>query len=347
MSTSDTSTLTIGYSALGISLPLFVADARGLFADQGLRVTMRGYPTAHPVVDEIIDGAAVPCGGIIALPIALHRHARARPFFYAGAVVEDLEHPISFLLVRKGVEIRTLDDLAGRRVGTLPTKAYREWLKLLCKRRGLGYHQVVLDKTCQCMSTCASLEVPLDRLVSGCDVLPTDTVEALRSGKIDAVFTNDPAATAALRAEVAYLFGDRPLLPSELGSPFLFGSFVFDSHFVADEPGTVRRVVAALDEAVRQVRADERGARRDAAAYLPRDCKLSDDGLGRPRYLTSDEVDAELLQAQLDFFAREGVIGERVDIAPWLLRPGMPVGAGRSPGAAPRPPQRPAPACGS
>jgi ABC-type nitrate/sulfonate/bicarbonate transport system substrate-binding protein len=82
--------LTIGYSALGVSLPVFAAHRTGLFADQGLRVKMRGYPTAHPMVEAIMDDG-VPCGGFVAFPIALHRHVRSRPLYYACAVAEDLE----------------------------------------------------------------------------------------------------------------------------------------------------------------------------------------------------------------------------------------------------------------
>src|SRR3974377_1945654 len=120
--------VTVGYSALGISLPLYVAHRTGLFADQGLHVQLRGYPTAHPLVEAIIDDG-VPCGGFVAFPIALHRHVRTRSLYYACAVAEDLDNPISFLLVRKGSGIHAIDDLAGRRVGVLPTKRSRERLK--------------------------------------------------------------------------------------------------------------------------------------------------------------------------------------------------------------------------
>jgi ABC-type nitrate/sulfonate/bicarbonate transport system substrate-binding protein len=310
--------VTIGYSALGVSLPLFVAHRTGLFADQGLRVQMRGYPTAHPLVEDIID-EGVPCGGFVAFPIALHRHVRARPLHYACAVAEDLDNPISFLLVRKGSGIRSLEDLAGRRVGVLPTKAYREWLKALLARAGLGYHQMKLDKTCKCMTTCGASKVPFERLVPVDDVLPYETASALRSGRVDAIFTNDPGVTDAVRSGVADIFGDRPILPSLLGSPFLFGSFVFDSDFVADRPDEARRIVAALDAGVRVCQQDPAEARRLAAAYLPRSCADLRDGLGRPVFLTSREVDAARIQATTDLLADGGMIGGRVDIRPWVM----------------------------
>jgi ABC-type nitrate/sulfonate/bicarbonate transport system substrate-binding protein len=327
--------VTIGYSALGVSLPLFVAHRTGLFADQGLRVQMRGYPTAHPLVEDIID-EGVPCGGFVAFPIALHRHVRARPLYYACAVAEDLENPISFLLVRKGSGIDSIGDLAGRRVGVLPTKAYREWLKALLSRAGLGYHQVKLDKTCKCMETCAASDVPIERMVSVHDVLPHETAAALRSGRIDAIFTNDPGVTDAVRSGVADIFGDRPILPSLLGSPFLFGSFAFDSDFVADRPEEARKIVVALDEAVRFCRQDPAAARRIAAPYLPPSCADLRDGLGRPMFLTSSEVDTARLQATIDLLSDGGMIGGRVEMDRWVMRADT-VLPRRS---APRPPRR-------
>jgi ABC-type nitrate/sulfonate/bicarbonate transport system substrate-binding protein len=328
--------VTIGYSALGVSLPLFVAHRMGLFADRGMRVQMKGYPTAHPLVEAIIDDD-VPCGGFVAFPIALHRHVRTRPLHYACAVAEDLDNPISFLLVRKDSGIRSIEDLAGRRVGVLPTKAYREWLKALLARAGLGYHQVKLDKTCKCMETCAASGVPVERMVSVHDVLPHETASALRSGRVDAIFTNDPGVTDAVRSGVADIFGDRPILPSLLGSPFLFGSFVFDSDFVAERPEEARRIVDALDEGVRLCRQDPAEARRLAASYLPRSCADLRDGLGRPVFLTSKEVDVMRLQATIDLLSDGGMIGGSVEMAPWVMGPDTVL---LQP-SAPRPPRRP------
>ena len=43
------------------------------------------------------------------------------------------------------------------------------------------------------------------------------------------------------------------------------------------------------------------------------------DGLGRPVFLTSREVDAARLQATMDLLADGGMIGGRVEIGPWVI----------------------------
>lgn len=310
---------TLGYSALGISFPVFVAHAKGYFNDVGVSVTTRSWPTAHPVVDAIIDDGDPRFGGFIAYPIAFHRHLRARPLYYAGAVLEDRENPISFLLVRNGSGIETLADLGNRKVGVLPTKAYREWLKLLGKRAGLNYHQILLDKTCKCMKTesdCVSGRPTMKVF----DVQPRETVEALRSGAVDAIFTNDPGASAALKAGVAHLWGEDPILPSLLQDPYYFGSFVFDSRFVIEQPETTLKIVQALDEGVRFVRSNPHETREIARRYLPGDCGDPTEGIGKPLFLTSDEVDAGRLQLMANLVHKERIVGGRLEVAPWILR---------------------------
>jgi ABC-type nitrate/sulfonate/bicarbonate transport system substrate-binding protein len=169
------------------------------------------------------------------------------------------------------------------------------------------------------METCATGNVPIEQMVSVHDVLPRETAAALRSGRVDAIFTNDPGVTDAVRSGVADIFGDRPILPSLLGSPFLFGSFVLDSDFVADRPDEARRIIAALDEGVRVCQQDPAEARRVAGAYLPPSCGDLRDGLGRPVFLTSKEVGAARVQAAMDLLADGGMIGGRVDMGPWVM----------------------------
>jgi ABC-type nitrate/sulfonate/bicarbonate transport system substrate-binding protein len=169
------------------------------------------------------------------------------------------------------------------------------------------------------METCGANKVPVERVVSVHDVLPQETAAALRSGRVDAIFTNDPGVTDAVRSGVADIFGDRPILPSLLGSPFLFGSFALDSDFVASRPDEARSIIAALDEGVRVCQQDPAEARRLAANYLPPSCRDLRDALGRPVFLTSREVDAVRLQATIDLLADGGMIGGRVEIGPWVM----------------------------
>lgn len=147
-----------------------------------------------------------------------------------------------------------------------------------------------------------------------------------------------------MRAGVASPLGEQAILPSEIADPFLFDSFVFDSEFVACDPAIAHRITLALDEAVRFVRANEEEARRIATRYLPRECAELSDGMGRPRFLTSEEVDAAHLQTIADLFAAERVIGGHIDVAPWVASPRTLRGLARRP-RPDRTAERPATTC--
>lgn len=67
--------LTVGYSALRISLPVFVARQRNMFARHGLEVELRRYETAQPLVEEVLDGR-VDAGATPRCPSSSRRRAR-------------------------------------------------------------------------------------------------------------------------------------------------------------------------------------------------------------------------------------------------------------------------------
>ena len=111
----ETPPIVVGWSALRISLPIFVADRDGLFEEHGVRVELRRYETAQPLVEELVDGR-IDAGGYAALPIVLTVAARAEQRVrVATALVEDEAHPISYLLRRRELPLGSIAELRGRR----------------------------------------------------------------------------------------------------------------------------------------------------------------------------------------------------------------------------------------
>lgn len=274
---ADTATLRVGYSRLRISLPVFVAQERGLFREHGLNVELEMYDTAQPLMQALVEDR-VQVAGYTALPITLNGMLRSgTPLYFLTAMVEDEAHPVSYLLRRATSEggdgaLTTIEALRGKRVGILPTVAYRAWLGAILEAHGLSEDDVVVS--------------PL---------APMMQAEALRSGGVDALFTNDPAATAALRAGVAEPLGEVAPVPRVLGSPFVFGSFNARKDWGDAHPELLARVQAALDEAVAFVNAHPAEAREAMRPYLP--ARFREDVSRYPdaRYLPSSEVDEALL----------------------------------------------------
>jgi NitT/TauT family transport system substrate-binding protein len=259
--------VTLGVSALRISLPLFLAARRGIFARHGLRVTLRPYPTAQPMVDDVTLGR-VDAAGFAAWPIVLLASSRAPvPPRVATTLEEDDAHRLSYVLGRRGGGLHFPADAAGRRVGVLPTVAYRRWLPAVLRAAGVDPATVTV--------------VPVE---------PGLQAQTLARGGVDMMFTNDPMATAMVARGVAEVIDDGPPCAKRLGSPFGFGTFVLSGAFAARSPGVAARLVDAVDEAILEARADPAAARRAMAPYLRPEERPFVDRYPPSRYRTSGEV---------------------------------------------------------
>src|SRR5579859_3493959 len=126
----------IGVSTLRISLPVFVAEQQGLLLKHGIDAEVRRYDTAQPLADEL-GAARIDAGGYVAFPILFGPGAPPPKVRVFTAVVEDAEHPLSYLLDKKGSGLRGVSALRGRRIGILPTAAYRRWLDAVLRHDGL------------------------------------------------------------------------------------------------------------------------------------------------------------------------------------------------------------------
>ncbi|MBK8169012.1 MAG: ABC transporter substrate-binding protein [Sandaracinaceae bacterium] len=234
----------LGYSALRISLPIFVAQEKGFFVARGLRVTLKRFDTAQPLVDEVLDGR-IAAGGYAAFPIILNAASRdGSSMRVATSMLEDEAHPVSRLLVKRGSSIRTIADLRGKRIGRLPTVAYQHWIELVLRHAGVDPASVTL------------VALP-----------PNQEVAALAESGIDALFTGDPMATAAIASDVADILDPAPV-PTALVSQVRFGTFMFSNRFAEANPAEAQQLLAALDDAIALIHADPIAARSCLTPYV-------------------------------------------------------------------------------
>lgn len=236
--------LSVGVSLLRISQPVFLAVERGLFASRGLEVTLARFDTAQPLADELGAGR-LDAAGFIAFPILFERQGPALPVRVATAVVEDVEHPISALLAPAARPLRSVQELRGKRVGVLPTLAYRRWLEAVLRAEGLALDEVTV--------------VP---------IAPALEVDALASGGVDALFTGDPMAAAAVARGVGVPLGPLAPVPRALGQPLVFGGFALTEALVRERPAAASALVLALDEAIALISADAAAGREAMRAWL-------------------------------------------------------------------------------
>lgn len=290
--------ITLGVSKLRISLPIFLAAKQGLFARHGLDVELRVYDTAQPLADDVMLGR-IDAGGYVAYPIVFlaAQHARTPPRV-ATTLVEDRDHRLSYVLARAGAGLRFPRDAAGKKIGILPTIAYRRWLEALLRAAGVEPASVTI--------------VP---------VQPPLQAQTLAEGGVDLMFTNDPIATAMLAQGLAEIVDDGPPCATRLGDPFEFGTVLLSGALAEERPDDAARLVAAIDEAIVAMRADPQAALDAMAEHLRPAERAYVDRYPPSRYRTSAEVPAGTLAAEIARERALGIIDGAPGVEAWAPSP--------------------------
>ena len=285
-------TVRIGYPALRIALPVWVAKEKGFFTNHGINADLVRYDTAQPMMDALVGGS-LDVGGYCALPITFSAMVRSKtPLVFITSMMEDDQHPISMLIVKKGSGLSSIKDLAGKRIGILPTRAYEVWLQKVLAANGVDPTSVVIQ------------QIP-----------PPQQGSALASVSVDALFTNDPSATAVItKGAGEVLLPGKAVVPETTGmKPFYFGSFNVTKKFADENPDVVRRISLALDEAIAFIAQNPADAYKtmENENYIPKEqhgliAKFSPSLFKN----TADTRQADM-DAALDYYKREGILAAK------------------------------------
>src|SRR3954467_4543439 len=123
----------IGYLQNTGSLPLFVAEEKGYFAEEGVREEAMPIATSNQLVDALLAGnlqAFPESSAYPVLAVELQSPGRLK-IFSASAITK--QHPFDSLLVKENSPVKKISDLAGKRIGVFPgstaTSLLRKYLK--------------------------------------------------------------------------------------------------------------------------------------------------------------------------------------------------------------------------
>jgi len=286
--------ISVGYSRLRISLPVFVAQERGIFKKHGLKVALQMYDTAQPLMQALVSGR-IDVAGYTALPITYNGMLRSgKQLYFLSTMVEDEQHRISYLLRAKAnKDIRTVANLKGKVIGILPTIAYKSWLGAILKKNGLNP----------------------DKDVTVLQVASMQQLQSLRSGGVDALFTNDPVATSALQLGVAELVSDVVECPKYIQNPFPFGSFNVSKEWADKNPVPFERLGNALDEAVAFVNKHPAQAKEAMKPYLPEAFRPHIAFYPDAKYLESKLSTERLFQNVANMYLGIGIIKKPLSLS--------------------------------
>lgn len=156
-----------------VSLPIYVAQANGYFAEEGIDVELSECASGRECLEQLARGEAQ-IGSAAELPVVLAN--RAGEQFTIIATISSTSHQIK-LIARRSAGVQRAEDLKRKRVASVPGTSAQYFLA-----SWLLYHGMPMKD------------------VSFVPISPDRSVDALRSGVVDALSIWEPHATNAMKA---------------------------------------------------------------------------------------------------------------------------------------------------
>lgn len=281
----------IGYTPLIYAQPTFVAIEKGFFEEVGIKPEVTRYENSTQIVNSVISGgldfcAITPVLSVFAAESKVTQSDSLFKIMYYN--LDSTQHPISFMLVKKGSEIKTLKDLKGKTIGVFPGNILsRVATKLLLK----DFMDVERDIKFQ-------------------DVGPQVQGQAIESGQIDAMFCLEPYATITMEKGMAEILHVAPQL--SLCEPLAGGCGMISTSFAKQNPEVAKKFEAAIQKATDFIRSNPEYAKEVLVKYTPLTESLALK-VNQPEYKTSREMDGSLLQSEYDVLVREGILEKTMD----------------------------------
>jgi sulfonate transport system substrate-binding protein len=224
-------------------VPTFVGVEKGIFLKHGIDLKLKLLATGQEMTKAVQAGEAHFLGAAYSnFPLGLERGFKAKGIvgLMGDRTRKYTDEPIA-IVTRKGTGITRVQDLAGKKVGTVTGGVGHEYLGVVLKEAGIPAERV------------AVLNVP-----------PGNSVSALAGGQVDAISMWEPYGTLMLEK-----VPDGVLLQRDGG----FIGYFIDMGTLVDviekQPDMVYRYVVALAEASQYTRQQPGEAAEIATRWVP------------------------------------------------------------------------------
>jgi NitT/TauT family transport system substrate-binding protein len=280
----------VGYLRIVMSLPTFVAQEKGFFSEEGLKVELLPFDSGTAIIDALMAGRidCIGCTGTMGFWFAAQTAPnRFKIFLLYGTKSNKEDHSFS-VVVKKDSSIKDLQDLQGKKIGTYPGATSVALTKAVIRT------QIDLGST-------LFTEIP-----------PPNMIPALAAGQIDAFFAPEPSGMIAVARGVGRYLVKSPLILLKLKRGFPGAAFAFSAKFLQQRPEEAAKLRACLEKAVDYIRANEKEVRPYLVKYtgLPEPIAMS---IGFDKWIKLDELDKQAGQDLFDLLYKEGAYKERVD----------------------------------
>lgn len=216
--------LKVGVEASLLSAAVFVAADRGFFAEAGVDVQLREFPSGRAAFNEMLDTQSVDVSTVAPTPI-MFASFRRQDFAVLATFVHSYEDVK--VLVRSDRGVRGPEDLKGKKIGTPAGTTGQFFLAAYLARHRMTSAQV-----------------------EAVDIRPADLPQALADGRVDGIVVWEPHASNARKA-----VGDDKIL--RLPSSDIYRetfNFMVMNEFAERSPDKLAAFLQAVDRATDYIR---------------------------------------------------------------------------------------------
>ncbi len=292
----------VGVFPVSSSLPHFVAVDRGFYKEQNIDAeTIRligGPPNVAALITNQIDAAAV----LVTIEGMNANLKKPGVAMYISLNSQNRTYQMEQFVVRKGLNVKSLADLRGKKIMSAPGPANVTMAKAALAAVGLkeGDYQI-------------------DQLDMG------QHVNAMTAGTFDAGYTLEPNAAVMRKTGVATTLEAGLIAKYVLGNPdanaWVAGCAI-STDFAKGRPEVAKRFTAAWGKAVKFITDHPAEARKHLAknTFTPEDIV---DSVPLVKFMmTSDLGAADIadLQRFIDFSVKTGTLPEKVEAARYIQR---------------------------
>ena len=290
----------VGVFPVSSSLPYFVALDRGFFKEQNIEPeTIRligGPPNVAAMITNQIDASAV----LVTIEGMNANIKKPGVAMYISINSQNRTYQMEQFVVRKGLEVKSLADLKGKKIMSAP-----------------GPANVTMAKAALAAVGLKDGDYTLDQLDMG------QHVNAMTAGTFDAGYTLEPNASIMRKLGVATTLEAGVIAKYVLGDPnanAFVGGAALTSDFIKNRPDVAKRFAAAWEKAVRLINENPQEARKHLVknTFTPEDVV---DTVPMIRYFMAKDLTAKDkadYQKFIDFSTTTGTLEQKVDVTKYL-----------------------------
>jgi NitT/TauT family transport system substrate-binding protein len=285
-----------GYLPLSSSLALYVAQENDFFDQENIKVELVKFESSNLMAEALISDsidAEISASSFIMALLAQDEKTAFKIFMVNSF---DKENYITALITKKDSNIENINDLKGKTIGCFPGATNKLYTKIYLEKYGAYDNKTSL------------VEIP-----------PNLQLQALETGKVDALSTYEPFKSIGVYTSQVKVLKTAPV-ETEVLNPWIAGTVSFNTNFLQKRPQEAEKIKKAMFKAVDLMRNNPQEAKKTLAKYTP----ITDQEIIKlipvPKTLKTQEININDFQKMINLLKKEGLFEKDIDLKNFILK---------------------------